>query len=129
MNISPPNIIELAPNEIFVFGSNLAGRHGKGAAKTAMQWGAVRGEGVGAFGRTYAIPTKDRSLRPLPLAQVALFVAAFIGHATLMRDKKFLVTAIGCGLAQFAHEDMARLFFAHEIPDNVFLPKVFWDCK
>lgn len=129
MNVAPDNITSLAPNEIFVFGSNIAGRHGKGAALQAMQWGAIRGKGLGPMGQCYAIPTKDSYMRVLPIWMIAQHVDFFFTYAKRNPDKKFLVTAIGTGLAKFPHEEMARLFFSHEIPDNVYLPKVFWDQK
>lgn len=129
MNISPDRITDLAPDEIFVFGSNLAGRHGKGAALQAMKWGAKRGQGHGPMGRTYAIPTKDVNLGQLPRYRISIYVDAFFTWAKLNKHQKFLVTAIGTGLAKFSYEDMARLFFAHEIPDNVYLPQCFWDCR
>lgn len=129
MNVSPDNITTLAKNEVFVFGSNLAGRHGKGAALQAVRWGAKKGVGEGRQGRTYAIPTKDANLGQLPLYRIAISISAFIMYARLTEQDKYLVTAIGTGLAKFSHEDIARLFFTHEIPDNVFLPKVFWDLQ
>ncbi len=129
MNVTPPNITQLAPDEVFVFGSNLAGRHGKGAALQALKWGAVRGKGVGQMGRTFAIPTKNSFMEVMPLRSIAIEIEFFIAYARNHTEKKFLVTAIGTGLAKFSHEDIARLFFAHEIPDNVYLPQVFWDLR
>lgn len=129
MNIAPDNITSLAKDEVFVFGSNLAGRHGKGAALQALKWGARKGVGEGRQGRTYAIPTKDANLGQLPLYRIGISVSAFITYAKLTPQDKYLVTAIGTGLAKFSHEDMAWLFFEHEIPENVYLPRVFWDCR
>jgi hypothetical protein len=113
------------PNEVFVFGSNLAGRHGAGAAKFALDYGAVYGEGIGLFGRTYAIPTKDHNIKTLPIATIRSFVDEFIEFAKENTDKVFLVTPIGCGLAGYKYSQIAPLF-SHAIGiKNVILPKEF----
>lgn len=45
MKYTPENIQELGQDEVFVFGSNLAGMHLGGAAKTAVErFGAVMGK-------------------------------------------------------------------------------------
>lgn len=109
---------------IFVFGSNLAGRHGKGAALTAMrEHGAIYGQGVGLQGDAYAIPTKDRSLRPLPLGEIRLHVRDFIDFAIFVPDLQFRVTAIGCGLAGFRPAQIAPMFVG--APSNCDLPNEF----
>jgi hypothetical protein len=96
---------------IFVFGSNEAGHHGRGAAKTARELhGAVYGKGVGHFGNSYAIPTKSRHIRVLPLDVVQKYVERFIEYAQERPDLEFQVTAIGTGLAGLKHEDMAPMF-------------------
>lgn len=106
---------------IFVFGSNLAGRHGKGAALTARQeFGARYGVGRGRTGHAYAIPTKDENLRTLPLTSIRKHVAAFIVYATAHPDLQFKVTAIGTGLAGYKHQDIAPMFAC--APDNCKLP-------
>jgi hypothetical protein len=108
---TPNNITKLAENEIFVFGSNLSGRHGKGAAKTALGWGAKWGQGEGPQGRTYGIPTKDASIqRTLPLQTIQECVDYFIEYAAANSHKVFLVTEIGCGLAGLKPKDVAPLF-------------------
>lgn len=96
---------------IFVFGSNLAGRHGKGAALTAReQFGAVYGQGDGRQGNSYAIPTKGFDLRSrLSLAEIKPYVDSFIKYANQSNDT-FLVTRIGCGLAGYSDEDIAPMF-------------------
>lgn len=87
---------------IFVFGSNLAGRHGKGAALCARnEHGAQYGVGFGRTGNAYAIPTKDRQLRVLPLSVIAAYVADFLDYAQAHPDLAFQVTKIGCGLAGY----------------------------
>lgn len=125
--IAPGNITELKPNEVFVFGSNLAGRHGKGAAKQALQWGAKHGDGNSYNGQTYAIPTKDVRIRTLHLDIIELHVKSFLLFCVGMKSKTFLVTEIGCGLAGYTPEQIAPLFRgAIDLP-NVHLPKRFWE--
>jgi hypothetical protein len=110
---------------IFVFGSNLAGRHGKGAAKTALQhWGAIYGQGQGLQGSSYAIPTKDAKIRTLPLTEIAKYVTIFLEFAEQNPEKTFFVTAIGCGLAGYTPAQIAPLFSV-DLPDNVRLPEDF----
>ncbi len=107
--------------KIFVFGSNLAGRHGKGAALTAYRnHGAVYGEGVGLQGKSYAIPTKDENLKTLPLSRVQKYVDQFIRFAKLNPDMVFEVTRIGCGLAGYEDSDIAPMFSS--APLNCILP-------
>lgn len=97
--------------EIFVFGSNLAGRHGKGAALTAhREYGAVYGAGVGRTGNAYAIPTKDRSLKTLPLEKILMYVKDFLTYASVRLDLQFRVTRIGCGLARYTDAQIAPMF-------------------
>lgn len=106
---------------IFVFGSNLAGRHGKGAALTArLKYGAVQGEGIGPTGDAYAIPTKDKDLNPLPLHIIAYYIGGFVAYATLHPHLKFKVTRVGCGLAGYRDEQIAPFF--RVCPDNCELP-------
>jgi hypothetical protein len=101
----PPSI------RIFVFGSNLAGRHGKGAALHARKfYGATVGIAIGHMNHCYAIPTKDQILRPLSLAQVAHFIKGFLAYAKLKSELQFNVTQVGCGLAGFKKEQIAPLF-------------------
>jgi len=107
---------------IFVFGSNLAGRHGAGAALYARQYcGAIYGQGVGLQGNSWAIPTKDYQLRTLPLSEIAGYVAAFLTQAeALYPHLTFEVTRIGCGLAGYRDDQIAP-FFANA-PKNCILP-------
>lgn len=106
---------------IFVFGSNLAGRHGKGAALFARKYrGAIIGHGFGRQGNSYAIPTKDANLRTLPLPQIAGHVNLFLDYARKHPDDKFLVTKVGCGLAGYTEEEIAPIFA--KAPDNCILP-------
>ena len=96
---------------IFVFGSNLAGRHGAGAAKHAHKhFGAVYRVGKGPTGRAYAIPTKDEQLNVLPFPQIRRHVKDFIKYAKKHPELTFFVTRVGCGLAGFMEREMRPLF-------------------
>lgn len=111
---------------IFVFGSNLAGRHGKGAALFARQHhGAQYGVGAGRTGNAYAIPTKDTRMYVLPLPAIAEHVATFIEYARANPELTFEVTRIGCGLAGYADLQIAPLF--HAAPSNCHLPPEWAD--
>lgn len=102
---------------IFVFGSNLRGVHGAGAAKyAALNHGAKYGVGVGFTGNSYAIPTKDHNIQTMPIKDIIPYVQKFILDANIHKDKEFKVTCIGCGLAGYSHADIAPLF--KESPDN-----------
>jgi hypothetical protein len=96
MRTAPSNIAKLAPDEIFVFGSNLAGVHGAGAAKKALEWGALWGQGIGHYGNTYALPTKDAYIKTLPINEISRYVDQFVEYAFFHKDLTFLVTEIGC---------------------------------
>jgi hypothetical protein len=122
--ISSNSISRLAPNEIFVFGSNLAGLHGGGAARTAHQkFGAVWGQGVGLHGQTYAIPTMQGGVET-----IKPYVDEFLAFAKAHPELKFLVTEIGCGIADFTVAEIAPLFIAamDENIENVYLPESFY---
>jgi hypothetical protein len=109
---------------IFVFGSNLAGRHGKGAALEAHQWhGAAQGVGSGPTGNSYALPTKRTPWTTLSLTEIELHVKTFIEYAVANDDKQFFVTAVGCGLAGYLPEDIAPMF--GKAPPNCILPPEF----
>lgn len=125
MRFTPDNVTHLAPNEIFVFGSNEAGIHGAGAARLAFKkFGAVWGVGVGHEGQTYAIPTKDFNIKSLDIAIIEKYVNKFIKDAISMPEFTFLVTKIGCGLAGFSVSQIAPMF--KDIPKNVILPEDFF---
>ena len=96
---------------VFVFGSNLAGRHGKGAALAAkLDHGARQGCGRGHYGNSYAIPTKDYNIRTLPLETVRHGVAEFLAFAAQHPELQFDITPIGCGLAGFKRSQIEPLF-------------------
>jgi hypothetical protein len=126
MNIIPTDITELKDNEVFVFGSNTAGKHGKGAAKQALTWGAKWGQGEGLQGKTYGIPTKDSKIRTLPINDIKPFVERFIQFAKEHPTMIFLVTEIGCGLAGYKPKDIAPLFQGVENLENVKMSERFW---
>ncbi len=108
-------------DSIFVFGSNLAGIHGAGAAKVAMRlFGARFGEGEGLVGRSYALPTKDENIKTLPFKRVVEAVEKFICFAEANPQMKFWVTRVGCGLAGFKDEEIAPLFV--RAPKNCNMP-------
>ena len=115
---TPEFISELQPNEIFVFGSNLKGMHGGGAAYIAYRkFGAIMGQGVGLQGQSYAIPTMQggvETIRP--------YVDEFIQFAKENKNMTFLVTRIGCGIAGFTDDEISPLFEkAHDV-ENIVLP-------
>lgn len=116
-------------SKIFVFGSNLAGRHGRGSALEArLRHGAIYGCGTGLQGGSYAIPTKDHRLRILPLEQIAGYVTQFLDFARACPNVIFEVVPIGCGLAGYTPQQIAPLFRGASI--NVQLPAVFMEwCK
>ena len=119
--ISSSRITTLKENEVFVFGSNLAGMHGGGAARAALdRFGAVWGQGVGLQGQSYGIPTMHGDLDA-----IRPYVDEFIKFAKGRPDLKFLVTRIGCGIAGFRDEEMAPLFRAALEVDNIYLPASF----
>ena len=122
-NIASGKIDVLEKDEIFVFGSNLAGQHKGGAAKAAhLKFGAEWGVGAGLTGQAYAIPTMQggtETIKP--------YVDEFIEFAKAHKDLKFLVTRIGCGIAGFKDEEIAPLFKKAMSVYNIFLPKEFYD--
>lgn len=111
---------------IFVFGSNLAGRHGAGAAKYAFTHHRAKwGQGIGRQGDSYAIPTKDAQIQTLPLDAILGYVSDFIDYARARPDLEFQVTAIGCGLAGYTVEDIRPMF--ESSPKNCTWPPEFLD--
>lgn len=119
--VTPEFITKLADDEVFVFGSNLQGRHAGGAARVAVDlFGAIWGQGVGIQGQSYAIPTMQGGVET-----IKPYVDEFIEYAKNHPEKKFLVTPIGCGIAGFTPEEIAPLFTAAKDMENVWLPESF----
>lgn len=120
--IASDRIAELKDNEIFVFGSNIQGAHGGGAAWFAHKHlGAEWGVGEGLTGCTYALPTMEG------IASLKHAVENFLSCARQHPEKVFLVTAVGCGIAGYAPKEVAPLFRAALEMENVYLPQVFVD--
>ena len=120
-SFTPERITALKPNEIFVFGSNLAGAHGGGAARLAYnRFGAVWGQGVGLQGQCYAIPTMQGGVET-----VRPYVDEFVAFAVKHPEYRFLVTRIGCGIAGFKEEQIAPLFKKALDVENIILPQEF----
>ena len=120
--VTPPVVEQLAPNEIFVFGSNLAGLHGGGTARQAfLHFGAQMRQGRGLCGQSYAIPTMQGGPDT-----IAPYVSEFIDFAQENPSQRFLVTPIGCGLAGFSPDEIAPLFRRAIAVPNIFLPESFW---
>ena len=118
---TPDMISTLKDNEIFVFGSNLDGMHGGGAARAAYnRFGAVWGQGVGLQGQSYAIPTMQGGVET-----IKPYVDEFIDFALAHPELKFLVTRIGCGIAGFRDEQIAPLFSSAIDKENIILPREF----
>ena len=116
---TPEWITELKPDEVFVFGSNLAGMHGGGAAWTAFrQFGAIMGQGEGLQGQSYAIPTMQGGVET-----IAPYVNKFIAFAKKHPELYFYVTRIGCGIAGFVDSEIAPLFAKAKGVENIVLPK------
>ena len=127
--LTSEEITKLAPHEIFVFGSNLQGQHVGGAAKIAYEkFGAEWGMEEGETGKTYAIPTVDFTTESqMELEDIKMFVHRFIEHVKVNANKKYIVTAIGCGIAGFKPSEIAPMFSECLFIGNVSLPKTFWD--
>ena len=120
-DFTPDYITELKPDEVFVFGSNLAGMHGGGAAYVAFrQFGAVMGCGVGLRGQSYAIPTMQGGVET-----IKPYVDDFIAFAKVHPELFFFVTRIGCGIAGFRDKEIAPLFAEAIGLENVCLPETF----
>lgn len=119
---TPDFITELKESEIFVFGSNLEGMHGGGAARIAYEeFGAIWGQGVGLQGQSYGIPTMHGGVDV-----IKPYVDEFVNFAKSHPELKFLVTRIGCGIAGFTDEEIAPLFKDAIEIENIYLPKSFY---
>lgn len=130
IRVSAKYIDKLADNEIFVFGSNTQGAHGGGAARMAMNFGAIYGKPFGLQGKTFAIPTVDYTKsEKMSIETIKKYVDKFLYFAKENKYKKFLVTEIGCGIAGFKISDIAPLFkeALKDEYNNIYLPQSFID--
>ena len=120
------SVTSLRDDEIFVFGSNVWGKHSGGAAGMALKrWGAIWGLASGPQGRTYAIPTVSGRANNVKLIEP--YVKQFEQYAREHSDKLFLVTKIGCGSAGFTEKQIAPFFKGCMPLPNVHLPESFWE--
>lgn len=142
MNFTPEKIERLLPNEVFVFGSNTSGSHGAGAAKAALGFGAVMGQGFGPAGQTYAIATLffgkaekqgQPSLLQLPLSFITHQLCGLLAYVVEHPNNRFYLTKIGTGIGGFGMEEMGRalgealrLCDLTAVPHNLSIPKEFW---
>ena len=113
-------IKKLNKNQIFVFGSNLNGAHGAGAAKQALKWGAVMGHVEGLKGKTYAFPTLNKKMNRVSTKELEASVKRFFKCAVKNPDLTFLMTPVGTGIAGFSHQEMKPFF--KDAPANIVLP-------
>ncbi|MDD4778637.1 MAG: hypothetical protein PHV53_10160 [Fermentimonas sp.] len=121
--VTPAFITDLEDNEIFVFGSNLEGIHGGGAALTAYEkFGAVWGQGTGLQGSSYGIPTMHGGIE-----EIRPYTDEFIKFAKANPGLTFLVTRVGCGIAGFHETEIAPLFTEAKEISNIYLPEGFWE--
>lgn len=115
-------ITELQPNQIFVFGSNLAGNHAGGAARQAHeQFGAEMGVGEGMTGQSYAFPTLDEHFQKVSNTVLKAARLKLYKTARMHSDREFLLTKVGCGIAGHSEERMKKLFA--NAPSNIIKPK------
>jgi|GEM_PF-137780 len=130
---SPDRITSLTANQVFVFGSNTQGRHGKGAALQAVAFGAEYGNPRGRQGQAYAIATKDltlpqgQQLRSVSLNEIESQITTFLEHVIAHPENEFLVTRFGCDLAGYTEQEIGGLWIGKDIPANVRLPQAFLD--
>ena len=126
MRVSEKHIDKLEDDGVFVFGSNTEGMHAGGAARMAMNWGDVYGKAFGLQGKTFAIPTVDYTRSgKMSVDEIKKYVDEFLDFTVKNKDKKFLVTEIGCGIAGFKVSEIAPLFRKALEYSNVYLPERF----
>ena len=124
MKYTPEFVAELAHNQVFVFGSNLAGKHNGGGARIALEkFGAIYGQAFGSQGQSYAIPTLGFNFEKISLAEIRLYIDLFFNYAFNHPQYEFLVTKIGCGIAGYEISEIAPLFLNPF--KNIILPEDF----
>ncbi|MGB3108321.1 A1S_2505 family phage non-structural protein [Sphingobacterium siyangense] len=117
---------KLEEGQIFVFGSNMNGNHAGGAARTAVKkFGAIEGQATGLQGQSYALPTLSKKMQKLSLSTISKHIDELYKYAYDNADLEFIVTKIGCGIAEFEESEIAELFKSKETPFNVILPVEF----
>ena len=120
-HITPSVVNVLDKSEVFVFGSNVYGHHAGGAARAALRkYGAIWGQGEGLQGQSYAIPTMEG------IDNMKSAIERFVSFAKQHQELKFLVTAIGCGIAGYRPDEVAPFFKEVTNRENVYLPLPFW---
>ncbi len=126
IRITPENITDLKENEVFVFGSNLKGNHLGGAAKLALEkFGAINGKHEGLQGNSYALPTLSKDMSRLSIEEIEKSVASLLSIVIRDKNKTFLITDVGCGIAGFSNTEIAPLFKNFHSIENVTLPLSF----
>jgi hypothetical protein len=119
---TPDDISELKPNEVFIFGSNLSGNHGGGAAKIALaKFGAVSGIGEGLQGQSYAFPTLDKDMKRRSKHSLKVSRCRLYDTAQELPDHKFYLTKVGTGIAGYPEEIIRKLFI--NAPENIVKPR------
>lgn len=119
--VTPPCIISLEKDEVFVFSSNITGHHAKGNAFRARSWGAKMGNGEGLQGQTYAIPVTFETAE-----EIRPYINEFITFAKQNPRQIFLVTEIACDMNEHFTFEIAPLFFQAITCENIYLPESFW---
>lgn len=125
LRVTPVWIDSLGKNEVLVYDSNLAASYNTSIGRLALKFGAVYKKYYGMSGDTFAIPTKDRKLRALPLDDIDIYVEGFLIAAKQNRDRIFMVTEIGCGAAGYKPWEIAPMFERAVTMRNVYLPDRF----
>ena len=124
MKYTPEFIAELGENQVFVFGSNLAGKHNGGGARIALEkFGAIYGQAVGNQGQSYAIPTLGYNFEKISLTDIRYYIDLFFNYAYNHSQFEFLVTKIGCGIAGYDVSEIAPLLLNPF--KNIILPEEF----
>lgn len=124
MKYTPEFITELGENQIFVFGSNLAGKHNGGGARIALEkFGAIYGQALGSQGQSYAIPTLGFNFEKISITEIRYYIDLFFNYAYNHPQFEFFVTKIGCGIAGYEISEIAPLLLNPF--KNIVLPKEF----
>ena len=124
---TPDKVTYVAENEVLAFGSNLQGRHGKGAALDAeLYHGAITNKGEGFMGEAYAIPTKKEPYVVMDVDDLKPGFANFIKWAKATPEKTIMLPAIGTNNAGFTPKQIVTAFGSDLVQPNITIPKSFW---